>query len=254
MDRRWGVRSGGDVREVEGGLRGFWGRVRRDVEPNYETIFPRTVQPRTVQPWVAPIGLKLIPYTRPSGSGRGPGSGRGRPLCGRPKRERKPPYPPAIVPVRSAPVRSAPVRSAPVRSAPVRSAPVRSAPVRSAPVRSPAMSASLRPQLRPPGPGFAPGGAADLRASPALVFLCSCLPEGLWERPRMVGCEWPEHDVRPQTEDRSTGGALAEPRRRKTPLVLPRKLSGERLKGRGFAQPPEPGPLPQRERQRGSCL
>jgi len=131
---------------VEGGLRGFWGRVRRDVEPNYETIFPRTVQPRTVQPWVAPIGLKLIPYTRPSGSGRGPGSGRGRPLCGRPKRERKPPYPPALVPVRSAPVRSAPVRSAPVRSAPVRSAPV----------RSPAMSASLRPQLRPPGPGFAP--------------------------------------------------------------------------------------------------
>jgi len=224
MDRRWGVRSGGDVREVEGGLRGFWGRVRRDVEPNYETIFPRTVQPRTVQPWVAPIGLKLIPYTRPSGSGRGPGSGRGRPLCGRPKRERKPPHPPALVPVRSAPV------------------------------RSPAMSASLRPQLRPPGPGFAPGGAADLRASPALVFLCSCLPEGLWERPRMVGCEWPEHDVRPQTEDRSTGGALAEPRRRKTPLVLPRKLSGERLKGRGFAQPPEPGPLPQRERQRGSCL
>jgi len=174
--------------------------------------------------WSTQSAWRLIPYTRPSGSGRGPGSGRGRPLCGRPKRERKPPHPPALVPVRSAPV------------------------------RSPAMSASLRPQLRPPGPGFAPGGAADLRASPALVFLCSCLPEGLWERPRMVGCEWPEHDVRPQTEDRSTGGALAEPRRRKTPLVLPRKLSGERLKGRGFAQPPEPGPLPQRERQRGSCL
>jgi len=34
--------------------------------------------------------------------------------------------------------------------------------------------------------------------------------------------------------------------RRKTPLVLPRKLSGERRKGSGFAQPPEPGPLPRR--------
>jgi len=38
----------------------------------------------------------------------------------------------------------------------------------------------------------------------------------------------------------------------KTPLVLP--YEGERRKGRCFAQPPEPGPLPRRERQRGSCL
>jgi len=34
--------------------------------------------------------------------------------------------------------------------------------------------------------------------------------------------------------------------RQKTPLVLPRTLSGERRKGLGFAQPPEPGPLPRR--------
>jgi len=46
------------------------------------------------------------------------------------------------------------------------------------------------------------------------------------------------------------GGANS--RRRKTPLGLPRKLSGERRKGPGFAQPPERGPLPRRERQRGS--
>jgi len=41
--------------------------------------------------------------------------------------------------------------------------------------------------------------------------------------------------------------------RQKTPLVLPRKLSGERRKGQGFAQPPEKSSLPCRERQRGSC-
>jgi len=40
----------------------------------------------------------------------------------------------------------------------------------------------------------------------------------------------------------------------KTPLVLPRKLSGERRKGRCFAQPPETGSLPRRERQRGSSF
>jgi len=50
----------------------------------------------------------------------------------------------------------------------------------------------------------------------------------------MVGRDRPEHEDRPQTEDRATDGGLAEPQRRKTPLVLSRKLSGERRKGPVF--------------------
>jgi len=51
---------------------------------------------------------------------------------------------------------------------------------------------------------------------------------------------------------RATRPSQTHSSRRKTPLVLPRKLSGERRKGRCLAQPLEPGPLPRRERQRGS--
>jgi len=130
-------------------------------------------------------------------------------------------------------------------------------------------------------PRFAPGEAADHRSASVLAFLCSCFPEGLWTKAKDCGEDRPEHDVRPQTEDRSPDGAIAESRRRKTPLVLlpyegerrggrvspnlwnqvlslegrdreglPRR---ERRKGLGFAKPLEPGPLPRRERQRGSC-
>jgi len=49
-----------------------------------------------------------------------------------------------------------------------------------------------------------------------------------------VGKDRPEHDVLTRTQGRSTDGGIAESRRRKTPLVLPRKLSGERRKGPVF--------------------
>jgi len=95
--------------------------------------------------------------------------------------------------------------------------------------------------------GGDPGVAADHRSASVLAFL----KDG-GGRPRIVGGDRPEHDVLLRTQGRSTDGGLAVSRRRKPPLVLPRTLSGERRKGWCFAQPPEPGPLPHKERQRGS--
>jgi len=89
--------------------------------------------------------------------------------------------------------------------------------------------------------GGDPGVAADHRSASVLAFL----KDG-GGRPRIVGGDRPEHDVLLRTQGRSTDGGLAVSRRRKPPLVLPRTLSGERRKGRCFAQPPEPGPLPHR--------
>jgi len=51
----------------------------------------------------------------------------------------------------------------------------------------------------------------------------------------MVGGDRPENDVLPHSKGRLTDGGIADSRRRKTPLVLPRKLSGERRRGPSFA-------------------
>jgi len=95
--------------------------------------------------WSPRSAWRLIPYTRPSGSGRG------RPLFDRPKRgrswwmRRKPP--PGT--------------------------------------RSRAFARDARPDQEPaspPAPASPPGGIADHRASSILAFLCSCFAEGLWDQ------------------------------------------------------------------------
>jgi len=92
---------------------------------------------------------------------------------------------------------------------------------------------------------------ADHRSASGLTFLCSCFPEGLWWRPRIVGGDRPGKDVLPHTEDRSTDGdsqtpGVARPslslstrertffRRVGETLALaslPRKRSGENKRG-----------------------
>jgi len=102
----------------------------------------------------------------------------------------------------------------------------------------PAMSASLRHRLRPQS------GPTDHRSASVLLSCIRAFLKGCGHRPRIVGGDRPEHEVLPHGEGRSIDGGIAESRRRKTPLVLP--YEGERRKGSGFAQPPEPGPLPHR--------
>jgi len=106
---------------------------------------------------------------------------------------------------------------------------------------------SVQP-ARAQAPASPPAGPPDHRSASVLAFLCSCVTEGWWGQTGRCTMFCRKPRVGRPMENRSIPASqdplLCSPMKGKTPLVLP--YEGERRKGLGFAQSPEPGSLPRR--------